>query len=410
MIQFTGTGTDPEDSNLPASAFKWQVVFYHAEHTHPGPTPTVASDGRSGSFVVPVEGETASDVWFRLFLTVTDSQGSASTVSVDVDPKLVTLNVATNPSGLQVTVDGQPQTAPYARSFVSGTALTLGASATQTLNGTSYTFTGWSPGVGGGGRITVPDANTTYTASFTTGGGSSGIQSGATYSITAKHSGKVVDVSGVSTADGAVVHQWTYVGGNNQKWIMNDLGNGYYSIKAVHSGKALDVRGNSTADRAAVQQSTYTGGDNQQFRLVDVGGGYYQIVAKHSQKCLDVADNSLTNGGTIIQWPSHGNDNQKFRFTKLSQPGSREGTALPANQQAENGFVVYPNPAANVVTVEGVSDAVVTIIDMSGKVRSTSTSKTDRLKIDVSGLSTGSYIIQVKKHGKVISRKLLINQ
>jgi hypothetical protein len=27
-----------------------------------------------------------------------------------------------------------------------------------------------------------------------------------------------MDVSGVSTADGANIHQWTYVGGNNQQW------------------------------------------------------------------------------------------------------------------------------------------------------------------------------------------------
>lgn len=409
VIQFTGTGTDPEDSNLPASAFSWRVTFYHAQHTHPGPTPTVAGDGRSGSFVIPTEGETAPDVWFRLFLTVTDSQGSASTVSVDVDPKLVTLNVATNPSGLQVTIDGQPQTAPYNRSFVSGTLLNLSATATQTQNGSTYTFTGWSPAVGSGGRITVPDANTTYTASFTTSGGGSGIQSGATYTITAKHSGKVIDVSGVSTADGAAVHQWTYVGGNNQKWIMNDLGNGHYSIKAVHSGKALDVRGSSTADGAIVQQSTYNGGDNQQFKLIDVGDGYYRIVAKHSQKSLDVFGGSVDNGGGLIQWPTHGNDNQKFRFTKLSQPTGREGTALTADGETGINLRIYPNPATQSVTVEGVGDGVVTIVDMLGTVRVRSVGKTDRL-VDVSALATGSYIIRVNKGGKVSSRKLLIGR
>ena len=410
VIQFTGTGTDPEDGNLPASAFKWRVEFYHAQHTHPGPTPTVAGDGRSGSFVIPTEGETASDVWFRLFLTVTDLQGSASTTSVDVDPKLVTLSVATNPSGLQVTVDGQPQTAPTTRSWVSGTLLNLGASATQTLNGTSYTFTGWNPAVGTGGLITVPDANTTYTASFTaTGGGSgSGIQSGATYSLTAKHSGKVIDVSGISMADGATVHQWTYVGGNNQKWVLTDLNNGYYSVKAVHSGKVLDVRGGSTADGAAIQQSTYTGADNQQFKFIDVGDGYYRIVAKHSQKSLDVAGYSSANGGAIIQWLTHGNDNQKFRLTKLSQPTGREGTALLADGEPD--IRVYPNPAADLITVEGAVGGTVDVVGMTGTVRSTRADGINRLTIDVSGLATGLYIIQVKTGSRVVSRKVLIGR
>ena len=409
VIQFTGTGIDPEDSNLPASAFKWRVEFYHAQHTHPGTTPTVAGDGRSGSFVIPTEGETASDVWFRLFLTVTDSQGSASTTSVDVDPKLVTINVATNPSGLQVTVDGQPQTAPYTRSFVSGTLLNIGAATTQTLNGTTYTFTGWNPAVGAGGRITIPDANTTYTASFTAGGGGSGIVSGATYSITAKHSGKVIDVSSISMDDGALVHQWTYVGGNNQKWVVTDLANGHYALKAVHSGKALDVRGSSTADAASVQQMPYTGADNQQFKLIDVGDGYYRIVAKHSQKSLDVSGNSVDNGVNLIQWPNHGGDNQKFRFTKISQPSGRETAALLPDGEAAAGLRVFPNPATHVVTVEGANEGIVTIVDMAGKVRSTSVGTAYPLKIDVSRLATGSYIIQVKKRDSVISRKLLVN-
>jgi hypothetical protein len=34
-IYYSGTGTDPEDGTLPASAFEWEVVFHHDTHTHP---------------------------------------------------------------------------------------------------------------------------------------------------------------------------------------------------------------------------------------------------------------------------------------------------------------------------------------------------------------------------------------
>ena len=51
-INFAGTGTDPEDGTLPASAFTWRVDFHHDDHTHPfvGPSRTATS---GGSFTIP---------------------------------------------------------------------------------------------------------------------------------------------------------------------------------------------------------------------------------------------------------------------------------------------------------------------------------------------------------------------
>ena len=36
--------------------------------------------------------------------------------------------------------------------------------------------------------------------------------------IRAKHSGKVLDVRDISTADGAQIQQWDYWGADNQRW------------------------------------------------------------------------------------------------------------------------------------------------------------------------------------------------
>jgi glucose/arabinose dehydrogenase len=163
-ISFSGTGTDPEDGTLPASAFSWSVDFHHDTHKHDGPP--VADGVTSGSFTIPNQGETATNVWYRLFLTVTDSKGRTSRDSVDIDPKVVAITLATNPTGLGVTLDGLPRTAPYTQNFVSGMLIGLSAPSPQTVNGVTYTFNSWSPAVTGG-TITIPDANTTYTATFT---------------------------------------------------------------------------------------------------------------------------------------------------------------------------------------------------------------------------------------------------
>ena len=73
LIQFTGTATDPEDGALPPGALSWTIVFHHDTHTHPflGPINGVTN----GAFTIPTTGETSTNVWYRLWLTVTDSGG-----------------------------------------------------------------------------------------------------------------------------------------------------------------------------------------------------------------------------------------------------------------------------------------------------------------------------------------------
>ncbi|GIM93673.1 RICIN domain-containing protein [Paractinoplanes toevensis] len=83
-----------------------------------------------------------------------------------------------------------------------------------------------------------------------------------TYTVVNRQSGKCLDVSGVSTADGAAVQQWTCLaGGLNQQFALRRVsyaGNDAhdYQLVARHSGKCVDVSGVSTAARAVVHQWT----------------------------------------------------------------------------------------------------------------------------------------------------------
>jgi len=138
------------------------------------------------------------------------------------------------------------------------------------------------------------------------------------FRIDSVHSGKTLDVTGISTAPGAFIQQWTFGGGNNQKWIVNPLGAGLYQIVSVHSGLCLDVSGASLANGARLQQSTCQTVNNQRFRLNSVGNARYQIVASHSGKCLDVRDFSTANGGVIQQWSCSTNNNQRWTLTQLA--------------------------------------------------------------------------------------------
>jgi hypothetical protein len=129
------------------------------------------------------------------------------------------------------------------------------------------------------------------------------------YKLIAQHSGRVIDVEGISTANGAQIHQWDWWGGNNQKFRLDPVGHGYYRVTAKHSGKCLDVAGISTANGARVIQWDWWGGNNQQWRL-----GPAPIVSRHSGKALDIEGISLASGARAIQWDYWGGGNQKFRL------------------------------------------------------------------------------------------------
>jgi glucose/arabinose dehydrogenase len=167
-INFAGTATDPEDGTEPASRFTWWVDFHHCPtpqtcHIHPFLPPT--SGVTSGHFVVPVVGETSPNVFFRVNLHVVDSQGLFTEVTRDVLPRTSTMTLQTNPTGLQLTIDGQPITAPSAVVGVENVQRTIGAPSPQG----AFTFQSWSDGGAQTHTISTPVNDTTYTATFSGG-------------------------------------------------------------------------------------------------------------------------------------------------------------------------------------------------------------------------------------------------
>ena len=164
VIYFSGSGTDPEDGTLADASFKWFVVFHHATHTHPGPT--VPSAVKSGSFTIPNTGETATNVFYRLYLVVKDSKGAVDTTYTDIQPRLSTISLNTNPQGLKITLDGQPFTTPKNFLSVEGMLRIIGTPSPQTYQGSSYNFTNWSNAAPQTQTLTTATDNITYTANF----------------------------------------------------------------------------------------------------------------------------------------------------------------------------------------------------------------------------------------------------
>ena len=259
-ITITGSAVDPEDGTLPASAFVWEVMFHHNTHTHLGPPigPGPTGNNRSGTFVIPNTGETSTDVFYRIHLTVRDSSGRTSESFVDVLPHTTTLTFATTPTaaagGLQILLDGQPHVTPYSEGSVVGMKRTLDLVSPQLIGAVTYTFAAWSDGGVSSHRINTPSAPTTYTAAFVPGAGG-GDTSAPVVSVTAPTGGAVVSATATLTAsasDNVGVTQVKWYVDNvevaydalgpawSRPWTTSSVANGVHKIFA----KARDAAGN----------------------------------------------------------------------------------------------------------------------------------------------------------------------
>ena len=217
-VNLEGSGTDPQDGTLPASAFEWTVRLYHSDHIHPvnsftgtkTPTFTALDDHDSDSF-------------YEITLKVTDSGGLSSSATIQLRPETVPLTLTSSPAGAPVTYGGQSGTAPMNRTAAIGHKTTITAAQSFVSGGRNYTFSAWSDGGARQHNITVPTTASTLTATYTDAGpaptglvaafgfeegsgssvgdgsgrGNGGVVSGASWSVAGRF-GKALSFDGVN--------------------------------------------------------------------------------------------------------------------------------------------------------------------------------------------------------------------
>ena len=162
VIAFSGSGTDPQDGNLPASALSWSLILQHCPSTcHSHPLQDFVGVA-SGSFTAPDHDYPSH---LELVLTATDSGGLTSTASVTLQPQTVVLTFTTSPSGLQLILNGGSAATPFTRTVIAGSTNTITAPSPQTLNGSNYSFASWSDG-GAQTHVITASSATTYSAVY----------------------------------------------------------------------------------------------------------------------------------------------------------------------------------------------------------------------------------------------------
>ncbi|MBD7917738.1 pectate lyase [Cellulomonas sp. Sa3CUA2] len=175
------------------------------------------------------------------------------------------------------------------------------------------------------------------------GAAAASVDTNAWYVLVNRQSGKVMDVTGTSTADGAVIQQWPRNDGAWQQWQFVDSGSGYYRLKSRHSGKVLDLWNWSTADRGEFRQFTDLNGTNQQFRLGDsASGAYLRLINRHSGKAVTVTDRSTADGATVTQLTDNNQYNQQWQLVKVGSGGGTTPTTSPTTPPP-SGNVSWPS-------------------------------------------------------------------
>ena len=166
-MTLTGSATDVEDGTLPDSALEWTVIKHHGSHTHTELGPTTGNN-------VPLTGPAPEDLaattttYLEIRLKATDSANRTTTVTRNINPKTVNINMQTSPSGLPVQVAGTTITTPQAITSWDNWALPVSANQnTYDSQQRLFTFNNWSDGGAVSHTYTTPATNSTLQANFT---------------------------------------------------------------------------------------------------------------------------------------------------------------------------------------------------------------------------------------------------
>lgn len=271
----------------------------------------------------------------------------------------------------------------------------------------------WSPGSG----WTLKVSGTDYAVWEKAGSTSTGISNGI-YRIEALHSGKVIEVAGGSTSNGANVQQNAWNNTNKMKWRVESIGGGKYKITNVKSGKALDVAGFGTSNGTNIHQWSYVGGNNQQWELIARSSGTYQIKSVFNGLSIDVSGVSTANGANIHMWSWAGGNNQKWKFIKLSN--LREGAPESSTEQLLPDALTlstFPNPASTALHVEmslpADMPATIHLLNAQGQVigevpQPIGQRGTQTITIDISKYERGIYFISLEQGAERQVKKLII--
>ena len=175
--------------------------------------------------------------------------------------------------------------------------------------------------------------------------------SGDYYYIKNVHSGKYLDVSGASSANGTNVLQWQFTGNTNQKWLVQYIGGGVYRIAtALDTSKVLEIEDATGLNGKNARINQYSGAVKQKFAIVhQTDSTAHKLLSNASgySSGLTVQHASCNNGANVFQYTYHGinadntGGNADWLFEPVSYYSSTYGVEY-AKAHYSGGYMTYP--------------------------------------------------------------------
>ncbi len=217
-----------------------------------------------------------------------------------------------------------------------------------------------------------------------------------------------ITVQSADAAMGSVTGGGTYNAGSTV--TINATANNGYRFTHWNDGntsatRTITVTGNTTftAYFEQIQRYTITVLANNDSWGNVTGGGTYDAGSSVTIRALPYS------GHDFLQW----NDGNTEATRTITVTGNATYIATFSNTNGiddieSDMWIVYPNPATNAVTISGVEQATVTVVDMIGRTVATYSVTEENSTIDISQLNRGAYFLHITSDGTTAVRKLII--
>lgn len=114
------------------------------------------------------------------------------------------------------------------------------------------------------------------------------------------------------------VHMWENLDVPQQKFYLQNRGNGYFSLQSAYGSK-LFVTADGRGNGANLYTASWNNADSQLFRLIDAGNNSYHIFSKVGVNLnFDCAGGGTSNGNNVQLWTTEDNSWHKWRLTKVT--------------------------------------------------------------------------------------------
>lgn len=164
-----------------------------------------------------------------------------------------------------------------------------------------------------------------------------------------------LDALGQQIGSGNNVHMWTSVDADQQKFYLQNRGNGFFSLQSAY-GSRLFVTADGDRAGANLYTSPWNGSDNQLFRLISTGKGAYYVMSKAGSNLIfDCAGGGQKDGTNVGLWAKD-NDTvgwYKWKFTSVNANATTTGSQQESktawiNTQSQN-LNLRANPNGTII-------------------------------------------------------------